>query len=173
MKQLKLPALDPTSVELRFGTAYPKPFDEVVAGRGKRSLTKILGLTQFGVNVTELAPGAWSALRHFHTHEDEFLYVLEGEVVLVTSAGEQPLAAGECAGFPANVDDGHHLINRSSRRAVILEVGSRDDRDEGRYPDVDLRCTPGRYSGVAAFTKRDGSPLETSSPPDNEARSAG
>lgn len=156
-KRLELPALDPASVQARASTSYPKPHDAVVAGRAKRALTKVLGLTQFGVNVTELAPGAASALRHWHTHEDEFVYVLEGEVILVTNAGEQRLTAGHCAGFPAKVEDGHQLVNRSASRAVILEVGSRDDRDEGRYPDLDLRCAPGRYSAPAVFTRRDGS----------------
>jgi uncharacterized cupin superfamily protein len=157
--RLTLPALDPSTVEPRASTAYPPPHDAVVHGRSKRSLTKALALTQFGVNVTELAPGASSALRHYHTHEDEFVFVLEGEVVLVTDAGEQRLVRGDCAGFPAGVPDGHHLVNRSDARAVVLEVGSRDDRDEGVYPDLDLHCTAGRYSGKAAFTKRDGTPL--------------
>ncbi len=156
---LRRPALDPLSVEPRTGSAYPAPHDAVVRGRAKRSLTAALGLTQFGVNVTELAPGASSALRHWHSHEDEFVFVLEGQPTLVTNAGEQLLQAGHCAGFPAGAADGHHLVNRTSQVVRVIEVGTRDDRDEANYPDVDLRCAPGRYSNKATYTKKDGTPL--------------
>jgi uncharacterized cupin superfamily protein len=156
---LRPPALDPANIEPRTTTAYPAPHDVVTRGRAKRSLTQALGLTQFGVNVTELAPGAASALRHWHSHEDEFIFVLEGEPTLVTSDGEQVLRPGQCAGFPAGVPDGHHVINRTSQIVRIVEVGARDHRDEAEYPDVDLRCGPGRYTSKAMFTKKDGSPL--------------
>lgn len=155
----KPPALDPNSIELLAGTSYPAPFDEATAGRAKRRLTAALGLTQFGVNITVLEPESATALRHWHSHEDEFVYVLEGEVTLVTGTGEQVLGPGMCAGFPAGVEDGHCLHNRSNQRAVIIEVGSRDTRDECHYPDVDLYCRPGRYD-AAVFTKKDGTVLE-------------
>ncbi len=151
-----LPALDPVDVELRAKGGYPPPFDKVTAGRAKRALGVALGLTQFGVNLTELAPGSASALRHWHSHEDEFVYVVSGEVVLITDAGEQVLGAGMTAGFPAGVQDGHCIQNRSDKPATILEVGSRDMLDEGNYPDVDLHCHPGRYEKVR-FTRKDGS----------------
>lgn len=155
---LRLPALDPAMIEVRTGTIYPAQFAAVVKGRAKRALTKALGLTQFGVNVTELAPGAASALRHFHTHEDEFVFVLEGEVVLETDVSKQTLRAGQCAGFPANSGDGHRLINASAAKAVFLEVGTRDARDEAFYSDEDLRCSPNHYE-KPVFTRKDGSPL--------------
>jgi uncharacterized cupin superfamily protein len=156
---LRRPALDPATIEQRTKTIYPAPYDAVVRGRAKRALTQALGLTQFGVNVTELAPGAASALRHWHSHEDEFVFVLEGEPTLITDEGEQLLQPGQCAGFPAGVADGHHLVNRTSALVRVLEVGTRDDRDQADYPDDDLHCAPGRYSGSASLTKKDGTPL--------------
>jgi uncharacterized cupin superfamily protein len=111
------------------------------------------GLTDFGVNMLRLPAGAWSSQRHWHSAEDEFLYVLEGEVVLVTDAGEEILRPGDCAGFKAGVEDGHHLQNRSQREAVVLEIGSRKvEDDEGEYPDIDLRFLKGR----AGFAHKDG-----------------
>ena len=104
----------------------------------RRALGDAAGLTQFGVNLLHLPPGAWSSQRHWHTHEDEFVWVVEGEVVLVTDAGEEVLRAGDCAGFKANVPNGHHLINRTGRDALILEVGTRSGRERAHYPDVDL-----------------------------------
>ena len=132
------PALDPATVPERTGSAYPEKFQARVGGRGKRALGNEVGLTHFGVNLTRLEPGAWSALRHWHTREDEFVYVLEGELTLVTDAGEQTLGPGMAAGFPAGVADGHHLVNRSSRTALYLEVGDRSPEDEVDYPDDDL-----------------------------------
>ena len=155
---LRRPALDPATLEARTTTIYPAPYDAVMRGRAKRSLTQALGLTQFGVNVTELAPGAASALRHWHSHEDEFIFVLEGEATLVTGEGEQVLGAGHCAGFPAGIPDGHQLVNRSSALVRFIEVGTRDQRDEANYPDIDLRCAPGRYT-KPIYTKKDGTPL--------------
>ena len=154
----KLRALDPNDVEVRIGSGYPEPFQATTANRRKRALTDALGLTQFGVNVTELPPGTASALRHWHSHEDEFVYVLQGEVVLRSDAGEQVLKAGMCAGFPAGVEDGHCIVNKSSEAATILEVGTRDDRDAGHYPDDDLHIGPGRYAGNARFARKDGTP---------------
>ena len=151
----KLPALDPKDVELRTLGGYPPPFDRVTAGRKKRNLGPAFGLTQFGVNLTELAPGSASALRHWHSHEDEFVYVVSGEVVLVSDGGEQVLTAGMTAGFPAGRQDGHCILNKSDKPATILEVGTRDMRDEGNYPDVDLHAHAGRYE-KARFTRKDG-----------------
>jgi uncharacterized cupin superfamily protein len=111
-----------------------------VAGRSKRALGDALSLTNFGVNLVRLDPGAWSSLRHWHTRQDEFVWVLEGEVVLVSDCGEQVLSAGMCAGFPAATGDGHHLVNRSSAPAVFLEVGDRLPGDMVRYPTLDLEA---------------------------------
>jgi uncharacterized cupin superfamily protein len=155
-KDLKLPALDPAVVESITGSNYPAQFKPGVAGRSKKKLGDALGLKNFGVNVTTIRPGAASALRHWHSHEDEFIYMLSGELVLVTDAGEQLLTAGMAAGFPAGKADGHCLVNRSSRDAVYLEVGDRKDDDEARYPDVDLdrRNTPAGRT----FCRKDGTP---------------
>jgi uncharacterized cupin superfamily protein len=138
MAQLKLPALDPSSVPERRGSTYPEPFKSRMGERVKRRLGEACGLTAFGVNLVTLPPGGQSALRHWHTHEDEFVYVLSGEVTLVTDAGEQTLSAGTCVGYPANSGDAHHLINRSGAVATYLEVGSRVDADACFYPDDDL-----------------------------------
>ena len=156
---LKKPALDPMTIAAKTGAGYPAEFSATTQKRSKRALSAALELTQFGVNITELAPDSATALRHWHSHEDEFVYVLSGEVVLVTSGEPQVLKAGMCAGFPASVEDGHCIENRSSTPAVILEVGSRDMQDTGNYPDVDLFCPAGRYEG-ARFTRKDGTPID-------------
>jgi len=139
-----MPALDPATVDELTGSGYPPPLDAPCRGRAKRALGDALGLTHFGVNLRRLGPGAWSAQRHWHTHEDEFVYVLEGEVTLVTDAGEQVLGPGMAAGFKAGVADGHHLVNRTDHPAVYLEVGDRSKDDEVHYPDVDLFVARGR-----------------------------
>lgn len=155
--QLRLPALDPATVEPRGDSLYPEPYRSRVLPREKRQLGKALGLRQFGVNLTALPPGKESSMRHWHTHEDEFVYVVEGEVVLVTDAGEQLLRAGCCAGFPAGTGDGHQLVNRSERLAVYLEVGtSHDEHDAVHYPDVDLSYDPAVRRG--GFIRKDGTP---------------
>jgi uncharacterized cupin superfamily protein len=156
---LKKPALDPRSVEAVVRSGYPEPYRSRVLPREKRSVGDALGLTRIGINHTTLSPGKESSMRHWHTLEDEFVYVLEGEVVLRTGAGEQLLSAGMCAGFPAGSDDGHQLINRSSRPAVYLEVSNRDAADSAHYsdPDVDLRWNAPEARGK--FTRRDGRPL--------------
>src|SRR5919109_3628500 len=112
---LKMPALDPARLEPRSTSGYPEPFRSRVLPREKRALGDALGLTKIGVNLTTLMPGKESSMRHFHTHEDEFVFVLEGEVVLRTDEGEQVLSAGMCAGFPAGAKNGHHVVNRSDR----------------------------------------------------------
>lgn len=138
MPSLKLPALDPRTVEELRRSVYPEPFRSRMGDRTKRRLGDAAGLTQFGVNLVTLQPGAQSALRHWHTHEDEFVFVLEGELVLVTDAGEQLLGASTCAGYPAGSTDAHHFVNRSGAVARFLEIGSRVDADVAHYPDDDL-----------------------------------
>ena len=132
------PALDPASLEPRTGSGYPEPYRSRVLPREKRAIGDALGLTRIGVNLTRLMPGRESSMRHWHTHEDELVYVLEGEVALVTDAGEQVLRAGQCAGFAAGARDGHQLVNRGDRPAVYLEISNRDERDEAHYPNLDL-----------------------------------
>jgi uncharacterized cupin superfamily protein len=156
---LKKPALDPTTVTPRTSTGYPEPYRSRVLPREKRGLGDALGLKTIGINQSVLAPGKESSMRHWHTHEEEFVYVLSGEVVLRTDGGEQLLTPGMCAGFPASPDgktgDGHQLINRGSVPAVYLEVSNRDPRDQAFYSDVDLH-----FHGDAAavrFTRKDGS----------------
>ena len=117
------------------------------------------GLTQFGVNRIKLPPGAWSSQRHWHAKEDEFIYVIDGEVTLVDDDGSVVLRQGDAAGFQAGVRVGHHLVNRSDRDAMFLVVGSRDDDDSGEYSDIDLKFGPGRYSGTGGgYTRKDGTP---------------
>ena len=138
--------IDPATAEKRIGSAYPSPFDEPCKNRERVRLGRAAGLTQFGVNRLRLGPGQWSSQRHWHTHEDEFIYVLAGEVVLVTDDGEARLVAGDCAGFPAGKADGHHLQNRSSADAIVLEVGtSNESVDTTTYPDIDMLALPDGY----------------------------
>jgi uncharacterized cupin superfamily protein len=152
---LNKPALDPLSVEPVSRTSYPEPYRARVMPREKRQLGDCLGLKKIGVNRTTLPPGKESSMRHWHTHEEEFVFVLEGEVVLRTQGGEQVLKAGSCAGFPAGLDDGHQLLNRSSKPAVYLEVSNRDAEDTVYYSDsdVDMVATP------TGMTRRDGTPF--------------
>ena len=147
---LKLPALDPTTVAERRGSGYPEPFRSRMGDRAKRALGDACGLKSFGVNLVTLQPGGQSALRHWHTLEDEFVYVLEGELVLVTNAGEQRLVAGMCAGYPAGARDGHHFVNRSDRPARYLEIGSRIPGDNAFYPDDDLMWCESEAGAYAA-----------------------
>ena len=153
-----MPKIDLLTAPEGSGSRYPAPFDEPCKGRSWRRLGEAAGLTQFGVNLVRLPPGTWSSQRHWHAEEDELVYVLEGEVVLVTDAGEEPMRAGECAGFKAGVPDGHCLRNRSASDAVLLVVGSRSDADHGEYSDIDMKFTSGRYSGKGGYTKKDGTP---------------
>lgn len=155
MPNLKLPALDPATVEERVGSGYPEPYRSRMGDRRKRALGDACGLTKFGVNLVSLAPGGRSALRHWHTLEDEFVYVLEGELVLVSDDGEQVLRAGMCAGYPAGRRDGHHLVNRSDEPARYLEVGNRIDGDNAFYPDDDLLWIESESGTYAA--RKDGS----------------
>jgi uncharacterized cupin superfamily protein len=157
-------ASGPTAAALEAGavpsvsrTNYPEQFRKYVAGRSRRRLGDAFGLKNFGVNLTTLAPGAMSALRHWHAKQDEFIYVLEGEAVLVTDAGEQVVRPGMFAGFPAGRQDGHHLINRSERDVVYLEIGDRMPGDAADYPDLDM-VTRQATDGQWAYYRRDGSP---------------
>ncbi len=136
-------------------STYPEPFASRMAGREKRTLGDLFGLSNFGVNLTRLAPGAMSALRHAHTVQDEFIYLLEGHAVLVTDAGETALSPGMCAGFKAGTGDGHQLINRSNADVVYLEVGDRSAGDTVSYPDDDLKASLGP-DGKYLFTHKDG-----------------
>jgi uncharacterized cupin superfamily protein len=145
--------IDISATRRKQGSDYPPPFDERCRARVRHALGDAAGLTQFGVNLQRLPPGAWSSQRHWHTAEDEFVWVVEGEVVLVTDHGEEVLRAGDCAGFKADVPDGHHLQNRTDRDALLLEVGSRyPDEDDTDYPDIDLRWGP------RGKTHKDGTP---------------
>ncbi|MBI4273223.1 MAG: cupin domain-containing protein [Rhizobiales bacterium] len=137
-------------------TIYTGEFRNVVAGREKQKLGDAVGLTQFGVNITRLKPGSSSSLRHWHAAEDEFIYMLEGELVLVEDGGETPLKAGDAAGFKAGVANGHHLVNRSGRDARYLEIGTRAPRERATYSDVDLVLE--RDAQGPRFFRRSGEP---------------
>lgn len=139
------------------GRGYPEPFAARVAGRVRRPLGDLFGLTNFGVNLTRLPPGGMSALRHTHSREDEFIYILEGEPVLATNAGETQLRPGMCAGFKAGSGDAHHLLNRTMHDVVYLEIGERNAGDTVIYPDDDI----GRGlapDGARLFVHKDGRP---------------
>lgn len=150
------PALDPLSIPGRKGTGYPKEYAGQIIDRERRVLGDAFGLSQFGVNMTHLPPGEISAQRHWHTSEDEFVYIVDGELTLVTDEGETVMTAGMVAGFAAGVENGHHLVNKSDRTAVFLEIGTRAEADEGFYPDCDMvaRKKPGEDY---VFTRKDGS----------------
>lgn len=145
--------IDTDRLEAIVGTLYPAPFDEPCRARERKRLGDAAGLTQFGVNRLRLPPGAWSSQRHWHTKEDEFVYVLAGEVVLVTDEGEEILHAGDSAGFKADDANGHCLQNRSAGDAVVLEIGSRDAGEIAYYSDIDMMT-----SRATGYTRRDGTP---------------
>lgn len=154
---LTAPALDPAGVPPRSTSGYPEPFRSRVLPREKRALGDALGLTKIGVNLTTLMPGKESSMRHFHTREDELVFVVEGEVVLRTDEGEQLLVAGTCAAFPAGTRNGHQLVNRSDRPARYLEISNRDPEDTAEYPDVDLAYRKGP-GGAPIFSRKNGAP---------------
>jgi len=151
-----MPKVDISKAKVRTGSNYPPQFQNVVQGREKSVLGDLVGLTQFGVNLTRLKPGAGSALRHWHENEDEFVYILEGELVLVEDEGETLLRTGDAAGFKAGVANGHHLVNRTQRDAVYLEIGSRSKHERVEYPDVDLVAV--RDDHGWRFTRKNGDP---------------
>ena len=150
MRPLTLPALDPATVDESRGSGYPEPYRSRMGDRAKKRLGNACGLTRFGVNLVSLGAGGQSALRHWHTLEDEFVYVLSGEVVLISDEGEQTLRAGMCAGYPAGKRSAHHFINRSDAPAQYLEVGNRIDGDNAFYPDDDLLWVETEGGTIAA-----------------------
>ena len=137
-------------------SVYPEPFASRMAGREKRQLGEVFGLTNFGVNLTRLAPNAVSALRHAHTRQDEFIYILQGRPTLHTDEGPQQLSPGMCAGFKAGTGNAHRLINETAEEVVYLEVGDRTPGDEGSYPDDDLKAV--LVDGAWTFVRKDGMP---------------
>jgi uncharacterized cupin superfamily protein len=152
-----MPKIDIGALRVDTRRGYPPPHDERVAGRSKRRLGDAVGLTQFGVNLTTLKPDSASTLRHWHENEDEFVYVLAGELTLIEDEGETILKPGDAAGFKAGVANGHCVVNRSGGDAVFLEIGSRTARERAHYPDVDLAVVKDE-TGVR-YTRKDGTPL--------------
>lgn len=147
------PAID---VRTTAGTTYPLAFRAKVEARIKRRLGDVVGLSQFGINLVTMPPGAWSSQRHWHTQEDEFIYIISGELVLVTGSGETVMRAGDCTGFPAGHADGHHLINRTAKDATYIEVGTRSPDEDVDYPDIDMIAR--RRAGKSAYLNRKGEP---------------
>ena len=149
-----MPKIDVSAIPVRVGTGYPDPFNEACAGRTRRRLGDAGDLRAFGVNLMTLPPGKWSSQRHWHSHEDEFVYVLHGELTLVEDDGEVLLRTGECACFPGGTGNGHHLKNDSSSAAVYLEVGSRHPDDLTTCSDIDLKSS----NRDGDFVHKDGTP---------------
>ena len=150
-----MPRIDVTTVPARQGSGYPKPFDAPCSARTRRRLGEAGGLRDFGVNLMTLPQGGWSSQRHWHSDEDEFVYLLEGEVTLVEDGGETLMRAGDCAAFPKGAGNGHHLINRSSAIAVYLEVGSHNPNDLTTCSDIDMTSS----NADGRFVHKDGSPF--------------
>lgn len=151
-----MPIIHPDNLPRRVGGSYPAPFDQPCAARIRRRLGDAGGLTDFGINVLDLAPGTWSSQRHWHSAEDELVWVLEGEVTLIDDTGEHLLHAGDCAAFRKGDANGHHFVNRSNAAVVCLEVGSRKPNEDAcDYPDIDLHIGPGRDTG---YTHKNGTP---------------
>ena len=151
-----MPKIDTAKVPHDSATRYPAPFDRAVVGRSRQRLGNAAGLDQFGVNLARLQPGAASSQRHWHQSEDEFVYVLEGELVLCEDDGETLLRPGDAAGWKAGVANGHCLINRSDREAVFLEVGTRRTRERVEYSDIDMRAE--RDETAARYLHKSGAP---------------
>jgi uncharacterized cupin superfamily protein len=146
--------IDIASVPVESGSTYPSPYDVPCAKQASQRLARHAGLTAFGVNLTIIEPGGWSSQRHWHSHEDEFVWIIAGELTLITDAGEQVLRAGDCAAFRRGDPNGHHLVNKSTQPATVLEVGNSDPQDRCVYPDIDMVAEP----GVAGYSHRDGTP---------------
>ena len=153
-----MPKIDTGSVSSRRGSGYPSPFDEPCAARTRRRLGDAGSLRDFGVNLMTLPPDGWSSQRHWHSHEDEFVYLLEGELVLIEDGTETVLHAGDCAAFPKGTGNGHHLINKSSAIAVYLEVGSRNPHDLTTCSDIDMMSS----NADGRFVHKDGRPYHSS-----------
>jgi uncharacterized cupin superfamily protein len=153
-----LPKVDIAAVPERQGCGYPPPFHEACVDRIRQRIGNAGGITDFGVNLMRLPPGNWSAQRHWHSHEDEFVYVLEGELTLIEDGGETVLRAGDCAAFPKNSGNGHHLVNKSDAMAVYLEVGSRWPEDLTTCSDIDMKSA----NSDGRFVHKDGTPYPES-----------
>jgi len=145
--------IDLSAIPAQTGSNYPPPFDAPCNGQSCQRLARYAGLTSFGVNLTVIEQGAWSSQRHWHSHEDEFVWVVDGELTLVTDGGEEILRAGDCVAFRLGDTDGHHLVNRSGRPARVLEIGNSDPQDRCTYSDIDMVA-----EGVAGYIHRDGTP---------------
>ena len=157
-----MPKIDLDALPVRTGSIYPPPFDREVIGRRSIRVGEAGGLTQFGANIVTLAPGAKSSMRHWHTTEDEFVIILDGECTLIDDSGPTPMRAGDCATFKAGDENGHHFVNRSGQDARFLVVGTSNPAEVAYYSDHDVMVT---LTGKSArFTKRDGSPLEQVAP---------
>jgi len=154
-----MPKIDIANVSLDTATGYPPPFNKAVEGRSRKRLARAAGLTQFGVNLCTLKPGAASSQRHWHENEDECVYVLQGEVVLCEDGGETVLKPGDAAGWKAGVPNGHCLVNRSNRDAVFIEVGTRAASERAHYSDIDMMAV--RDGKVARYTKKNGEPYSS------------
>jgi uncharacterized cupin superfamily protein len=144
--------IDLSSVPEKADSSYPHPFDAPCMGQSCQRLARHAGLSLFGVNLTVIEPGAWSSQRHWHTHEDEFIWVVDGELTLITDSGEETLRAGDCAAFRRGDPDGHHLVNKSGRPAKVLEIGNADPQDRCTYPDIDM------IAAAEGYIHRDGTP---------------
>jgi uncharacterized cupin superfamily protein len=151
-----MPKIDIAKIPVDAGSNYPQPFRRIVTGRERKRLGNAAGLDQFGVNLTTLKPGAASSMRHWHQKEDELVFILEGEVVLIDDSGETVLKPGDAAGFKANDPNGHHLVNRSTRDVLLLEIGSRSKHERAEYPDIDLLVI--RDEKGARYTHKNGEP---------------
>jgi uncharacterized cupin superfamily protein len=155
-KKLVLPAIDPAILPEVSSSGYPEPYRSRVAGRHRRRLGDVAGLKNFGVNLTRLDPGSESSMRHAHEKQDEFIYVVEGEITLVTNGGRQKLTRGMAAGFAAGSGDAHQLVNESAEPALYLEIGDRTPGDSAEYPDVDLVVK--MIDGKWTYFRKDGTP---------------
>jgi uncharacterized cupin superfamily protein len=153
-----MPKVDIAGIELDTRSGYPEPFRQVTIGRERKRLGNAIGLDQFGVNLSRLKPGAQSSQRHWHANEDEFVYILEGEVILHEDSGETVLCAGDAAGWKAGVPNGHCLINRSAQDVVYLEIGTRAKHERAQYPDVDLMVV--RDDNGMRYTHKSGEPYK-------------
>jgi uncharacterized cupin superfamily protein len=149
-----MPKIDITAVPEHKGSRYPACVNAPCVERVRQRLGEAGGITDFGVNLLHLPPGVWSSQRHWHAEEDELVYVVEGEVTLIEDGGERVLRAGDCAAFPKGAANGHHLVNRSSTVALVLEVGSRSNTDVVIYPDIDMKID----ATVGSFVHQDGRP---------------
>jgi len=151
-----MPKIDIASIKTETGSNYPEPFDKVALGRHRKRLGNAVGLSQFGVNLTTLKPGAQSSQRHWHANEDELVYMLEGEVVLRENEGETVLKPGDAAGWKAGAPNGHCLINRTQRDAIFLEIGSRHPHERAEYSEIDMVAL--RDDNGFRYLKKSGEP---------------